>query len=216
MALFLSLVFGLLQGLRHAFEPDHVVAVSTMITEQRSARVRIVYAISWGVGHAAMLLGVGAILMFLRSELPRRIDAAFEVAVSLMLITLGARAVRHAVRAGREWSEPVKGVRIAVRGWRAIGPLAMGMIHGLAGSGALTALVVAELPSRSAGLTFMAIFGVGATLGMTLLAGVAGVPLSRLLRLRWGMPALLGTAGVVSLLLGLAWLVPGAIRLASS
>jgi hypothetical protein len=133
-----------------------------------------------------------------------------------MLIALGLRAVTHAIRAGRAWGEPAKGGRTAVHGWRAIGPLAMGMIHGLAGSGALTALVVAQLPSRSAGLTFMAVFGVGATLGMTLLAGVAGVPLSRLLQLRWGMPVLLGTAGVVSLLLGLAWLVPGALRLASS
>jgi nickel/cobalt exporter len=216
MAIALSLLFGLLQGLRHAFEPDHVVAISTMISEQRSARVRVFYAIAWGLGHAAMLLAVGAILMLLRAEIPRRVDAAFELGVSLMLIALGGRAVRHAVVEMRSGAKPSHGRRGAARGWRAIGPLAMGMVHGLAGSGALTAIVVAELPSRVAGLAFMAVFGAGATLGMSLLAGIAGVPLSRLLAVRWGLPALLGATGGISLLLGLAWLVPACMRLASS
>jgi hypothetical protein len=84
----------------------------------------------------------------------------------------------------------------------------MGMVHGLAGSGALTALVVARLPSPLAGLIFMLVFGAGATLGMSLLAGAAGVPLSGLLRTRWGVPALLAATGSVSLVLGIAWLVP--------
>ncbi len=212
MTLLLGLVFGFLQGLRHAFEPDHVVAVSTMISEQRSTRARIAYAAAWGVGHASMLVVVGAVLMLLRAELPPRIDAAFEVAVSLMLIALGSRAVRQAVREAAP--RPRAHVHASRRGWRALGPLAMGMVHGLAGSGALTALVVARLPSPAVGVVFMILFGLGATLGMALLAGAAGVPLARLLRTRWGIPALLGATGGLSLVLGLAWVGPAVARLA--
>ena len=104
----------------------------------------------------------------------------------------------------------------ARNGWRSLGPVAMGMIHGLAGSGALTALVVARLPSPLVGAIFLALFGAGATLGMSLLAGAAGVPLERLVRTRWGMPALLGVTGGLSLLLGLVWIGPAAMRLATA
>lgn len=206
--LIVGLLFGLLQGLRHAFEPDHVVAISTMISEQRSNRARIAYAAAWGMGHAAMLTLVGGLLMFLQAELPARLDAAFELAVSLMLIGLGARAVLAAIRELTPRSD-VDPSHASLRfRWRGIGPLAMGMVHGLAGSGALTALVVSRLPSPTAGLVFMIVFGAGAMLGMSLLAGVAGVPLSRVLRHRWGAPALLGTAGSVSLVLGAVWFAP--------
>ncbi len=60
----------------------------------------------------------------------------------------------------------------------------------------------------------MLVFGAGAALGMSLLAGAAGVPLARLLRTRWGMPLLLGATGSVSLGLGLVWLGPAIARLA--
>ena len=217
MGALLGLLFGLLQGLRHAFEPDHVVAVSTMISEQRSTGARVGYAAAWGIGHAAMLLLVGGFLLLLRAELPSRLDAAFELAVSLMLVGLGCRALRCAVRESkpRETAPHVHPHGVG-RGWRAIGPLAVGMVHGLAGSGALTALVVARLPSPAAGVGFILLFGAGATIGMSLLAGVAGVPLGRLLGTRWGMPALLGATGGLSLVLGLTWLVPAALRFAAS
>ena len=214
MTFLIGLLFGLLQGLRHAFEPDHVVAISTMIGEQRSSRMRVAYAAAWGIGHASMLVVVGGLLMSLRAELPPRLDAAFELAVSLMLIGLGLRAVRTAVRKAGASSTEAPHVHLR-HGWRGVGPLAMGMMHGLAGSGALTALVVARLPSPLAGLVFMLVFGAGATLGMSLLAGAADVPLSRLLRTRWGVPALLGATGSVSLLLGIAWLVPAVNQVAA-
>ena len=213
MTLLLSLLFGLLQGLRHAFEPDHVVAFSTMISEQRSAARRIGYAAAWGLGHGAMLLLVGAALMLLRAQLAPKLDVAFELAVSLMLIGLGASAIFHAVAQVRTKLGP-SGHNVAPNRWRSIGALAMGMVHGLAGSGALTALVVARLPSVLSGVIFMLVFGAGATLGMSLLASAAGLPMGPVLRTRWGMPALLGTAGSISLALGLVWLAPAAMHLA--
>jgi hypothetical protein len=208
ITLLLGLLFGLLQGLRHAFEPDHVVAISTlMVSGPRTNRARVAYAAAWGMGHAAMLVLVGGILMLLRTRLPPRVDAAFELAVSLMLIALGMRAVLAAVRAATS-SNRDGAITPRRSQWQGVGPLAIGMVHGLAGSGALTALVVARLPSPVAGLCFMVVFGAGAMLGMSTLAGIAGVPLSRILRRRWGIPALLAATGSVSLLLGVVWLVP--------
>jgi hypothetical protein len=120
-----------------------------------------------------MLILVGAILMALRAGLPSRRDAAFELAVSLTLITLGVRALLLARRASRaDEASP----RRPPGGWRAVGPLAMEMIHRLAGSGTLTALVMPRLPSALAGVVFMAVFGL-ATLGMALHAGAASIPL---------------------------------------
>jgi len=216
----LGLLFGLLQGLRHAFEPDHVVAISTMLGEQKTMRARLVYASSWGLGHASMLVAVGAVLILLRAELPPRVDAAFELGVSLMLVALGLRAVRHAWRGTRQAHGDHTHAYGPGKGWRSIGPIAMGplsmgMVHGLAGSGALTALVVARLPSPAVAIAFMVLFGAGATIGMSLLAGAAGAPLTRLLRTRWGMPALLGTTGSLSLVLGLIWILPALSRLAT-
>jgi len=198
MAVLLGLLLGFFQGMRHAFEPDHVVALSTMITDARSTGRRVAYAALWGVGHAAMLLVVGVLLMAARAQLPKRIDAIFEVGVSLMLIVLGARALLQIAKGAR-----ADGIHAR---WRPIGPLAMGMVHGLAGSGALTALVMARLPSLSLGVAFMLLFGVGGAMGMSLLAGAAGEPIKRILRWRFGMPALLGTTGSLSLVLGVMWL----------
>ena len=211
MTLLVGLLFGLLQGLRHAFEPDHVVAISTMISEQRSSRVRAAYAAAWGIGHATMLVVVGGVLMLLRTRLPPWLESAFDVAVSTMLIGLGLRAVGMALREARGSRNDAADASPRPP-WRGMGPLAMGTVHGLAGSGALTALVVARLPSPGAGLLFMIVFGAGATLGMLLLAGAAGVPLSRILRLRWGVAALLGATGSASFVLGVAWLVPAALH----
>ena len=199
-----GLLLGLLQGLRHAFEPDHVVAVSTMIADKGSLRARIAYAAMWGLGHAATLLAVGAVLMLARSQLPPRMDAAFGVAVAVMLLALGTRALVHAAWRARADSH-AHGV---ARTWRAVGPLAMGLVHGLAGSGALTALVVARLPSAGLGVAFMVLFGAGATMGMSLLACFAGLPLSQLSRKPWGLQALLGATGMLSVSLGLLWLGP--------
>lgn len=131
-----------------------------------------------------------------------------------MLIALGARAVRGAWREASPHAHAAH--RAGSGAWRALGPLAMGMVHGLAGSGALTALVVARLPSARVALLFMLLFGVGATLGMAVLAGASAVPLARLGRTRWGMPALLGATGGLSLLLGLTWIGPALARLRES
>ena len=225
----LGLLYGLAQGMRHAFEPDHLAAVSTLVAEQRSARASTIYAATWGTGHALVLLVVGGALFLLRARIPDPVAEAFELAVAAMLVILGARALRRSALGARGAlpgdgsATPEKhahGAHGHVHGHVSGGgfriarqPLVIGCIHGLAGSGALTAVVLATGPSPAAGFAMLALYGAGAMLGMALLAGVLGVPLARIVRSSRGMPILLGVSGASSLLLGIAWGYPIVARL---
>jgi len=231
-AALLGWIFGLAQGVRHAFEPDHLAAVSTMVAEQRSARASMFFAAMWGAGHAAVLLAVAGALFVVRAEMPPSLASAFELVVAGMLIALGVRALRQAVRAGREGpsvlhrhgaqahAHGARAAHVHVGGWTlARRPLLIGVVHGLAGSGALTALVASSFhgpdaagtgtyASAASGLFFMLLYGVGATIGMALLAGTVGVPLARAMKTRWGGAILLGASGALSVILGLVWVWP--------
>ena len=201
-----GLLWGFAQGMRHAVEPDHLAAVSTLVAERRTARSAASYAVVWGAGHALVLLVVGGTLLVLRSRVPDTVAAVFELVVAMMLVGLGLRALWRAVLARRVGETPIARPHVHVLGFRvAHQPLVVGCVHGLAGSGALAALVVAQMPSVAAGLAYMVLFGSGAAMGMAMLAGVAGVPLARVARTRRGMPVLLAVTGALSLILGIAW-----------
>jgi hypothetical protein len=214
----LGLLWGLAQGARHALEPDHLAAVSTLVAERRSPRSAASYAVAWGIGHALVLLAFGGALLAVRARLPDRVAALFELAVAAMLIGLGARALRQAIvrhvggvdvahrhRAGAHaHAGPVDHVH--VRGFTlARQPLVVGCIHGLAGSGALAGLVASQMSSALSGIATLAVYGGGAGLGMAALAGLAGVPLTKLARTRRGVPVVLAASGTLSVLLGVAW-----------
>ncbi|MFO0663075.1 MAG: hypothetical protein U0174_03940 [Polyangiaceae bacterium] len=222
VSVLLGWLLGIAQGLRHAFEPDHLAAVSTMVAEQKSARASVSYATAWGAGHALVLTVVGGLLFFLRTEMPVRLGNVFELLVGLMLVVLGARALRQAIREGKkaglhvplhthaggaivhEHAGAAEHVHLS-RFTFARRPLFVGVVHGLAGSGALTALVLPKLSSMMHGVVFMALYGFGAMLGMAVLAGLLGAPLARLARTKRGLPTLLAVSGGLSLVLGVVW-----------
>jgi hypothetical protein len=210
---------GSLLGMRHALEPDHLAAVSTLVTRERNSLKAALLGMCWGVGHTAGLILVGAVLVVLRLELPDRLAVLFELLVALMLVVLGTRAVVQAVRHGRPQHRHGHGfavhqhsglpAHVHLGAWTLAGrPLLIGAVHGLAGSGALTALVLTTLPSTAARLSYMALFGLGSTLGMAALTGLLGWPLARL----GGHTRVLRTVsiavGTISIALGLFWGYP--------
>jgi High-affinity nickel-transport protein len=212
---------GSLLGMRHALEPDHIAAVSTLVTGERSGYKAALLGACWGIGHTVSLLVVGMGLVLLRTEMPAALTDVFELFVAMMLIGLGLRAIYLAARQGP--AGPVHahqhGGRVHVHGgapahihigtWTlARRPLLVGAVHGLAGSGALTALVVATLPSTTARLTYMAVFGLGSTLGMAVLSGVLGWPLARLGSHRLVARAISLAVGCASTMLGVVWGYP--------
>src|SRR5262249_12176836 len=92
---------GSLLGMRHALEPDHLAAVSTLVTGERSSAKAGLLGVCWGLGHTLSLVVVGSVLVLLRAEMPARIADLFELCVALMLIGLGLRAVYLAARQGQ-------------------------------------------------------------------------------------------------------------------
>jgi hypothetical protein len=210
---------GLLVGARHAFEPDHLAAVSTLVTSSRGAKSAALLGMLWGLGHTIALLAVGIALVAIDGALPAQLGAAFELAVAAMLIVLGARAVIRGVRNPGGEPEPHRhggiehvhagaGEHVHV-GERAIAwrPLTVGLVHGLAGSGALTALAFAELPTSGARVLYMVVFGAGSVAGMAIATGIAGIALQRVARgpatRRW----LAIATGLVSCVVGVTWAI---------
>ena len=201
VALISGLLLGVLLGMRHALEPDHLAAVSLLVARRRSPAAGLVVGALWGVGHTLALFAVGCVLALIGRHLPARTAAAFELLVAVMLVALGTRAIAGAARKRPAVANADPHADRAP--WQ---PLIVGVIHGLAGSGALTALVVARLPSALARLLYIVFFGAGAAIGMACLTGLAGWPLARMSR---SSPRLLrgvsAAAGLISLALGSFW-----------
>jgi high-affinity nickel-transport protein len=197
-------LFGLASGVRHALEPDHVAAVSTFVAGERSARASMRYAFAWGAGHAVMLVFVAGGLALVSAEIPERIGDALEFVVALLLIGLGVRGFTLATRLARGAGDrpPHAGhphVRL---------PFAVGVVHGLAGSGALAALVAARMGSSALGVIFIALYALGAALGMSVLGGVLGFSLARAIRSARAVTLVVGASAMLSLVVGLAWAAP--------
>lgn len=210
-------VLGLLMGLRHAFEADHLAAVATLATRSRSLRAGVLQGAAWGLGHSLTLLLVGGTCLLLGRAVPEHWAAGLELAVGLMLLWLGAdlllRARRarlhlhthshgagdahfhahsHAPEAGHDPAQHRHEHRAGLPG-RA---LAVGLMHGLAGSAALLLLTLQHAPSVLAGLAYIGLFGLGSTLGMALLSVAIAVPLQlsarRLAGVQAGLELLVG------------------------
>ena len=202
-----AVLLGFASGLRHALEPDHLAAVSTLVAGERSAKASVRYAAAWGAGHAVMLVLAAGALSLLRTSLPERVTDVLELTVAVVLVALGVRGLRAAQRVGRHASAaPHSHVRL---------PFVVGLVHGLAGSGALAAIVAVHLESKVVALSFIAIYAIGAAAGMAALAGLLGFPLARLARSPRAMPVLLGVSACASLVVGVLWAAPILARFAA-
>jgi hypothetical protein len=209
----------LLLGMRHVLEPDHLTAVSTLVARERRAVTGAWLGAWWGVGHMVSLVALGSLLSALQATMPPNLTRACELLVATVLIVLGVRSIRRAVddaRACEDGDSPslVRACgngHVHVENWGfAARSLFVGLLHGLAGSGALVALVASQLATLAQRIAYVAVFAVGAGVGMALLSGVAGIPLVRLSRSARGRRAVLAATGTFSIGIGIAWAVHGA------
>lgn len=217
---------GFANGIRHALEPDHLAAVSTILANraagEQSPRASVRYAAAWGAGHAAMLVVVGGALALFQHEMSETVSEALELVVAFVLVALGMRGLVQASREGRArtpaFSHTHGGVthehtgardHLHVSSWTlARLPFLVGVVHGLAGSGALAALVAARSESKVFGVTFIVLYAVGAAFGMASLAGALGWPLARVARSARTARWLVATSAVVSIVVGVGWGAP--------
>jgi len=221
-----AILLGLVLGARHAFEPDHLAAVSVLSAESPGPKRGALLGLFWGVGHSLALLIVGLALAGLSAQMPQEVADLLELGVALMLIVLGVRGFVKAVRRGQEGptqlhhhghsahvhSGPAEHVHVGSLSL-ATRPLVVGMMHGLAGSGAMTAMLVAELPTLAGRVAFMVLFGFGSILGMAAISGLAGWPLARLGRRPLTAKLVFAGAGATSAVFGAFWGWPLVTRL---
>jgi len=208
-----SAVLGSLLGMQHAFEPDHLAAVATLMTGERSSAKAAWLGAWWGLGHTLTLLVAGTALVVLRAEMPPSVTMAFELGVVLLLVGFGTRALYHAAghalpRRTHSHASPARWSPARIDRFTVARPLVVGAVHGLAGSGALTALVVATLPSTATRLGYLALFGVGSTVGMVALSGLLGWQIARMGSDRSVVRTFSLAVGCVSTVLGLYWGYP--------
>jgi hypothetical protein len=198
------LALGLVLGLKHALDADHLAAVSTMATELRGLFAFSLIGAVWGLGHTLSLVAAGVLVIVFHVEIGEHIGKALELCVGFMLIALGGNSLHKLARSGKSHMHtPRLGAR----------PLLVGVVHRLAGSAALTLLVLAAIPSPARGLHYIAIFGTGSTSGMVLMSTLFSLP-ARLTSLHFARANIVihGLAGIVSELWGLHGLRPGPCR----
>jgi high-affinity nickel permease len=184
----LPLLFAAAVGFTHAFEIDHLLAVSSIVTRRQNVWTSAKDGIFWGLGHTSTILLVGLLMIGLQVAIAERAFAYLEALVGLMLIVLGLQRLwkMRQQRAAHSHSHAdLQGHKLAY---------GVGLVHGLAGSGALVLLVMSQLESRVDGFLYLLIFGVGSIGGMLLASGVFSLPFSKKLQrmhgLRMGLTAL--------------------------
>lgn len=212
--------FGLLLGVRHALDADHVVAVSTIVSRSRRLGQALCVGLLWGVGHTLTLLAAGLGLLLFRWTLPAGLALGFELAVGVLLVVLGLETVWgfrrkqvhlhrhdhgsgphlhfHSHQGGPSHAHP-HAAPSAAR------PLLVGLVHGLAGSAALTLLALSSVASPWQGLLVISVFGVGSIVGMMAVTFLIGLPVVLAARrLGPAQQAIRLAAGLASLAFGLS------------
>jgi high-affinity nickel-transport protein len=197
--------FGFLLGMRHATDADHVIAVTTILNRSRRFLDTTLIGALWGLGHTITVVIVGVLIIGFNVVIPPPVGLAMEFAVALMLIGLGIlnltgglkslterltppapihshdhahAGAAHAHLHGHGSNERLAGGGVvATFGWyQLIRPVAVGLVHGLAGSAAVALLVLATIQDTGTALAYLVIFCVGVAAGMAILTTVIGLP----------------------------------------
>jgi len=210
-------------GLRHASDPDHLTAITTLLAtggRTRSVRYAGLLGLSWGFGHATTLVCAGLPVLLFHSYLPEPAERVIEIAIGVLIVTLAARLLLH------QWSQ-----------WRGHGhghehdhthdhpaPIAprrqrrtpltaygIGFLHGLGGTAGLTLLLITRLPDQSEAVLALVCFALGTAVSMALVSSGFSLLLGGRLLARW-FDRLAVLLGVVSLAFGAVY-IGGALGL---
>jgi hypothetical protein len=239
-------LLGFFLGMRHATDPDHVVAVTTIVSRERTMLHAALIGALWGLGHTFTILVVGSATILFKLTIPPRLGLSMELSVGFMLILLGVLNLTGLMRRAMEWitirrlgsgahshfilgrvmihthdedGEPVFAGPESSFGWapqwcpqwlKTLGlfhiarPLAVGIVHGLAGSAAMALLVLTTIHHPSWAIGYLLVFGLGTIAGMMLITAAIALPfaytLQHFVRLNRGLAL---ASGMLSLSFGL-------------
>ena len=189
---FLSiLALGFVLGIKHAIEPDHVIAVTTIASQSKKLLRSSLAGVFWGIGHTATLFIVGVILIFMKGEIPEEWAMSLEFLVGIMLVYLGVTTIlslknihihqhehdgeehmhvhAHQHKGQHKHNHQHKNVSY-------LKSMLIGLVHGLAGSGAMILLTMSTVNSAWEGAIYILIFGAGTVIGMLFFTTIIGIP----------------------------------------
>ena len=193
---------GLILGMRHSTDADHVVAISTIVSNQRSIRNAAFIGSVWGIGHTITIFIVGSLIILFGVEIPPRLGLSMEFSVAVMLIVLGilnltgvmqkvTARFTPAIAAPKNTPAPDRRETSTKRMerllessvgrfglYQCLRPLAIGLIHGLAGSAAVALLVLSTIHSPVWSTAYLLIFGAGTMIGMMCMTAAIAIPLT--------------------------------------
>lgn len=152
------LLAGLSMGMLHAFDPDHVLTISSLGSRPDARNATRRYALSWGVGHGGVLVIAALALLLFDAPLPDTLPQGAERLVGVIMIAAGGSLALALCRN--------MGARRSPSGLRTKAPFVIGMVHGMAGSAAVFALLPIGLLSPVQGLVYVLIFSLGVLIGM--------------------------------------------------
>lgn len=182
--IFPAYLFAFALGVMHAFEADHIAAVTSLVSRERGIRRSSLLGALWGLGHTTTLLLVGSVLLILHVSVPPELSALFETAVAFILIALGASTIRRVHQGELHAHTHTHGTEVHAHLHTHYAPgihnhqhttFFVGLVHGLAGSGALALAAVAASSTLREGTLFIVLFGVGSMCGMALMSALLGL-----------------------------------------
>jgi high-affinity nickel-transport protein len=190
VSLAFAFVVSFLLGMRHATDPDHIVAVTTIVSRERSLWRASRIGVLWGIGHTLTIFVVGGAIVLFKLAFSARLGLSMEFTVAVMLIVLGLLNIFGV--------QSKAGVLSTMR------PLFVGVVHGLAGSAAATLLILPLIEDPRWALVYLVVFGVGTIIGMALITlSIAAPSLFAAARVQNMQRWLRTASGTVSLVFGL-------------
>jgi len=162
VSLFLTFITSLLLGMRHATDPDHIVAVTTIVSRERSVAKAAWIGVVWGIGHTITLLVVGGAIIAFKVAFNARLGLSLELCVAIMLIVLGLLNLFS--------------VQTSTQKISAARPFLVGIVHGLAGSAGAALLIVPLIDDARWATLYLLTFGLGTIAGMALVTLSIAVP----------------------------------------
>ena len=193
------LIFGLVTGLRHSMEADHIAAVLSMVaTDRKNIKRASLLGAMWGLGHTAALFVAGLLVLLFAINIPENVSSRLEFGVGIMLVFLAIiaftgwdigrffRGLRYSNNKSHSHIHQHGSVLHSHDHLHDSGhththkSLIVGMIHGMAGSGALMLVVLSTINSVPLGITYIAIFGAGSIAGMVGTSTLIGIPFAKI------------------------------------
>jgi ABC-type nickel/cobalt efflux system permease component RcnA len=187
-----SLFLGCVLGVAHACDPDHLVAVGTLTAESRNARQASVLGMVWGIGHTIALALMGSLVLNMKWTVPEQFSIVMEAIVGLIIVILGVNLLwrsfqRLTIHTHQHSHDGTTHAHVHLHGpdtmthhhhvvGSKIKTLGVGLVHGLAGSAALSLAVMSTMPSKMVGIIYIVMFGIGSIGGMLVMSTLLSLP----------------------------------------